>query len=231
MITLIYAYYDNPTMLAEQFKVWKSYPKQIKDKISLIVVDDCSPKSPALDHWQDPGFPASLYRITVDIPWNWIAAKNLAAHKSESKWLLLTDMDHVVPADTLAECLRGHSQSKVYQFRRLDAPNMQEVPPHPNSWLITRDLFHRMGGYDERFSGHYGSDSDFKYRAMDVADIKVLPCPLIRFGRSLIPDSATTRYKRKQPEDKQAVKDIKRLRARDRNWRPLNLTFPWERLV
>jgi predicted glycosyltransferase involved in capsule biosynthesis len=36
---------------------------------------------------------------------------------------------------------------------------------HANSFMITRELFHRLGGYDERICGRYGGDDiDFNAR-------------------------------------------------------------------
>lgn len=117
---------------------------------------------------------------------------------------------------------------------------------HPNSWLMTRAMFDQMGGYDERFSGFYGSDSDFRERCKAVpfdynaqgvpinrADTKPakgvirLDVPLIRYPRESIPDASTTSYQRKAQEDAVNVPLIKAARAKIHHWRPLRLTIPY----
>jgi len=46
-ITLCLAYYENPTMLDVQIANIARLPGELREAVSLIVVDDCSPKHPA----------------------------------------------------------------------------------------------------------------------------------------------------------------------------------------
>jgi hypothetical protein len=59
--------------------------------------------------------------------------------------------------------------------------------------------------------------------------VVMLPFPLIRYPREVIPDASTTTYGRKEPQDGANVPRIRAERALVKDWRPLRVTFPWER--
>lgn len=226
-VTLVYPYYENPVFLSEQAKVWSAYPADLRDRTSVIVVDDGSPVSPAetaID-W-DPlkwSLTARLFRIEVDIRWNWLAARNIGAHHASNGWLLITDMDHVIPEDTLRGAIFGGlDDGTIYRFSRIGS----KTHPHPNSWLYTRAMFWKIGGYDEACSGYYGTDGDYRRRCAATAPIRILSEPLEL--REHEGDSSTTRYLRKQPEDA-AVKRM--IRARPSGWRPKVLSFPYHEVA
>ena len=200
-VTFIYPYYDNAQFLRQQVAWWHTYPADLKAHVSAIVVDDGSPEHPAADILTsaDLPFPVRAFRIEVDIRWNWLAARNIGAHHAEDGWLVLTDMDHVVPASTLASVVYGqHDARTVYAFSRIEHTG-QPVNPHSASFLMTRQMFWKIGGYDERMSGYYGSDGYYRRRMATVAPIKVLTDRLVRHEYQ--GDSSTSRYLRKQPED------------------------------
>jgi hypothetical protein len=121
--------------------------------------------------------------------------------------------------------------AKVYRFSRVDAPHLTPYKPHPNTWFLTREMFDRIGGYDERFSGYYGTDGEFRDRVHATAKaIVMLPDVMIRYPREVIADASTTHYARKTPEDREGVKRVRALREQVEDWRPLRLTFPWSQL-
>lgn len=233
-LTLILPYYDNPGMLAEQQRIWSAYPADLKDALNVIVVDDGSPTTPARAVMGPTGLASfRLYRTLVDVRWNWLFCRNLGADKATTEWILLTDIDHVLPAETLRVILDSRfdfSPSCAYRFSRVDAPDLTPYKPHPNTWLMTRALYQRIGGYDERFSGYYGTDADFRERVQQHASAVVLRAePLIRYPRSVLADASTRadQYGRKELQDRQHVPRIRAERSLIQNWRPLNLTFPW----
>ena len=129
-------------------------------------------------------------------------------------------MDHVVtPACAHALVYGQHDPETIYRFSRREF-NGAPIHPHPNSFLITREMFWRVGGYDEALSGHYGTDGDWRRRCAATAPIRTLTDELIRYEHHS--DSSTTAYKRKQPEDAR-VKSI--IASRGANWRPRVLSF------
>lgn len=235
-LTLILPYYDNPQMFVRQQRTWAAYPEELRTHLRVIVVDDCSPRWRAGHHLVEPisnvrSF--QLYRTLVDVRWNWIFCRNLAVEKAVTDWVLMTDMDHLVPELTLRRVLEGELDPRVgYRFSRVDAPKLTPYKPHPNTWCLTKALFDRVGGYDETFSGWYGTDGDFRRRLELVAKkIRVLPEVMIRVPREVIPDASTTTYTRKEKRDKLNVRRILAEREGVQNWRPKRLSFPYERLV
>jgi hypothetical protein len=237
VITLIMPYYINQGMLVEHIRTWAKFSAEVRDHMRVIVVDDGSPKDPAMDALLEcnareiNSVPLQVYRIGVDIRWNQDAARNIGARHAETSWLLLTDIDHMVPERTWKKLISAALDPNLtYQFARVSAPKMEPYKPHPNSWLMTKALYERIGGYDERFAGYYGTDGDFRDRQRRESGEPVrLKEPIIRVPRSHIPDASTTTYLRKQPEDK-SIRSIKEARDAEKNYTTMRYRFPYERL-
>lgn len=224
-VQFIYPYYENPYFLRRQIELWAMYTKALRDLVSVIVVDDGSPKAPAAGVLRElRHLPVSLrlFRIDVDVRWNWLAARNIGLHHANEGWCVLTDMDHVI-TENVATSLVGfeHDDQVIYRFSRREHTGMQ-IHPHPNSMFMTKGMFWRVGGYDEALSGHYGTDGDWRRRCAKAARVLTLNESLVRY--EFDGDSSTTTYKRKQPEDagKKAI-----IARRGKNWRPKTLSFPY----
>lgn len=234
-LTLIMPYYDNPSMLLEQQRQWGKYPPELRARLHVIVVDDGSPRWPALPvvySIEQLGLASfQLYRTGVDVRWNWLFCRNLAVSKATTDWVLMTDIDHVMPGKTLAAVLDGVlHESMAYRFSRVDAPNKTPYKPHPNTWMMTRALFDKIGGYDERFSGYYGTDGEFRRRVEErSAGIVILPQVMVRYPREVLADASTTTYGRKEKQDRENVRRIVLERQEIKGWQPLRVTFPYER--
>lgn len=244
-LTFAMPYYKNPGMLAHQYGVWSSYPDALKAQIEIVLVDDGSPV-PALDVPRPAGLPPlRIFRVVEDIPWHQHGARNLAAHAAVAPWLLLTDMDHVVPADSLAALLgriAAAGPETIFTFHRLDAPRLTptlnergEWKPHVNTYALTRDLFWRVGGYDEDAKG-YGTDNYFRRRLLDGRAVTHLSdVPVIRVPREVIPDASTCepgvdprelRNRGRIPLTRQVMAD-----KMARRLPPRVLDFPWEQVL
>jgi hypothetical protein len=221
-VTIVLPFYENSEFLAVQVSGWQRWPADLRAHVEAVIVDDGSPE-PAADvlRYLVPPFPWRLFRIREDRRWNWLAARNRGAHEAADGWLLMTDMDHVVPEATMAAVVMGaHDPAVIYGFRRRESSGAR-LQPHPNSWLLTRARFWSVGGYDETLSGYYGTDGDWRRRCARVARLQILSDELIRHEYD--GDSSTRRYRRKQPEDA-AVKRLIAARAPD--WQPKTLSFP-----
>jgi hypothetical protein len=193
-ITIVFAYYDNPSMLEFQWQQIARYPKALRDLIEVIVVDDASPITPAASVVRPKSLPEHrIYRIAKDIPWNQDAARNIGAHEAISPWLLLTDIDHVVPAETLKGLLNLDKDPTVlYTLGRTKFFSDDVREPHPNSYVMTRDMYWAIGGHDEDYAGIYGKDYLFRQRALKKTREAHLPdLRLARVGTSNIPDAGT----------------------------------------
>jgi hypothetical protein len=221
------AYYDNPEMLQIHFDKICSMSAKTRDMLHVVIVDDASPRWPAQPRKLN-GVPLQIYRVTKDVRWNQDAARNIGVRHSETEWVMLTDMDHLVTEETWESLYtRDWDKSVAYTFRRVSAPAMEPYKYHPNSWFMSRTLYDKIGGYDERFAGYYGTDADFRERLTAAAEIKQLKQALIRYPRTLVPDASTTTYLRKQPDDRVM---ISRIKAKRGDAPPLRGQFAYEQV-
>lgn len=234
--TLVMPYYCNGSMLIEHTRCWRDLPQEIAARLHVVIVDDGSPSNTASEALRDTKLPAlasfQLWRMLRDIPWNQDACRNLGVRYAPADWLLLTDMDHIVPAPTWYALMCGKLDKRtVYRFGRVSAPRMEPYKPHPNSWALTKRTYWECGGYDERLCGNYGTDGDFLVRVRSRRTIEELGEVLIRVPREVIPDASTTTLERKRPEQKDNIRRILAQRAGDPNWQPLHFSCPHERVL
>ena len=229
--TLIMAYYRNPTMMERHYKLWTNLDSTIKEALKVIIVDDGSPEGQRTP-LPPAGFdiPVSIYRMLVDIRWNQDACRNLGVAKAETPWVLLTDMDHLVTEKLLQRLMFSTCDPRIaYRFSRVSAPGLEPYKLHPNSWFMTRKLYDRIGGYDERFAGWYGTDGDFRDRLTEKSGIVQIKEYLIRVPREVVPDASTTVYERKTEIDGENIKRIKK--ERGPKFKPLRQNFPYEQVL
>ena len=251
IITLVLPYYDNPKMFQHQQQCWNEWPPHLFSFFEVVVVDDCSPNHPAAD-WvlADRRFNFGLYRIEKNVRWNWIAAKNVGAHEAKGSWLFLTDMDHRLTSEVFEKLLSFVLQRKTvlklnaattvtlnlnnmayYTFDRVDAPDLTPYKNHPNTYFMSRKLFWKLGGYDEEFSGYYGTDGYYRKRLDRVAEggFHLEGLATVRYPREVIADASTTEFERKTEYDKSKKKKMKAKLEQNRPMRAL--TFPWTKLI
>lgn len=228
-VTVVYPYYDNADFFRRQLRGWAELPKDLRDHLSFVVVDDGSPRYPLRETVSEElarQIRLRAFRIKVDVRWNWLAARNIGMyHGAESGFRVMTDMDHVITEDVFRGLIFGvHDPNIIYRFSRREHTG-KSIHPHPNSWFMTRAMFWKIGGYDEACSGFYGTDGDYRRRCVVAAPIQIMREELVRY--EYVGDSSTTTYKRKQPEDKRG-REI--MRARTRDWKPRTLSFPYEEI-
>ena len=202
MLTLIYAYYDNPDMLKLHIDTWRAYPDKIKKRMNIILVDDCSPRSPAIHFLPllvGLGIPTRIYRVLEDIPWNLDGARNLGMKETETEWNLITDMDRLLPVDAAAAALEmTKERGKVYRPDQVWAGENRSLGrPHPNSFIIHRSDYWQVGGYDEDFQGSYGTDGNFRKNLRAVAVEVYTTMPYLLCCEDLVKDSITQTLPRK----------------------------------
>ncbi len=149
----------------------------------LILIDDGSVPSLRPNCDSVPKTFHFVYHATGDRrPWTQPKARNIGAALAGAPKLLFFDIDHILTQEIIALGLRytgdklhwvrrpailderGHAVTDREVLREYglsdDAPSI-----HGNSFLIRKELFQRLGGYDERFCGTYGGDDvDFNAR-------------------------------------------------------------------
>lgn len=235
-LQLIYPYYDNPGMLEVQLKNWTDMPWQFKHRFRVILVDDGSPNTPAAEVIKgETSFELELYRIGVNIPWNQNGAHNLGMHVAQDGWCLSTDIDHVVVPSQMNRLLDLEVEdSCYYTFARRQVRDVNTVgfKRHPNSWLLTRAMFWESGGYDEDFSGYYGSDCTFRAALTQVGKrIDLEDIFLVVYDEQDLPDANTREFGRKDSEY-YSVKHPHLRAKRKKTTKAVNpLRFPWERVL
>lgn len=236
-LSLVMPYYRNPGMLAHQYAVWADYPAPVKTQIEIVLVDDGSP-DPAMDVPRPAGLPSlRIFRVLEDRLWHQHGARNLGAHQAAGPWLLMTDMDHVVPAESLAQLLSivTAARDSFFTFHRLDAPDLTpkllhgQPHPHQNTFAVRKTRYWAAGGYDEDLCGFYGTDGYFLQRLVRGAEITHLTdVPVVRYSRDVIPDASTRadREAGRRRGERQAV-----LSRRQQGAPTPVLQFPWARVL
>lgn len=252
MITLIIPYYRNQKMLELQLKTWCAYSLQALRHFKFFIVDDGSPEpaEPIVKTFARE-LPVSLYRISVDIPWNRGGARNLGSQEANTKWIMHTDIDHLLPPEsaekltwlTSYEGAHRLKETMFYRFRRYrfgradetrkkDAisPDTEygEIKPHGDSYLCTKELYWRAGGYDEDYSGCLGGGSPFLQQLESIAKAHVLNnVELQVYTRSACPDASDTTLNR----DTSEYVRRKAHKIRTGNTRATNpIRFPWSQV-
>ena len=239
--TLIVPFYRNAGMLVEQIRHWELYPAAV----ALILVDDGSPES-AEDIIRQAASPGlieriALYRIEVDIPWNRGGARNLGTQQAQTDWIVHVDIDHVLPVESVAALLDSDfDPCRWYRFERYrkgradDTRRKDKIPadqefgkihPHIDSYLCTRDLYWRAGGYNEDFSGCLGGGSPFLAELERAGGApKMAPAALHVYTRDVVPDASDHTLSRDRVEfSRRKVALRGRLRGHD------PIRFPWTR--
>jgi glycosyltransferase involved in cell wall biosynthesis len=238
--SLIVPFYRNGRMLEEQVRVWEQYPS-----IPIILVDDGSPedaRSIVMAHASEQlRERLSLYRITVDIPWNRGGARNLGTAQATTDWVVHIDIDHVLPAECAARLLGFKANpTKWYRFERYrngkadetrrkdkipEGVEFGKIHPHIDSYLCTREMYCNAGGYNEDFSGCLGGGSPFLALLEAEAKPEMLPpdVSLQVYTRSTVKDASDWALSRDRGEfSRRKAKMKKPYRGKN------PLRFPWE---
>lgn len=211
--SIVMPYYDNYSMLQRHVEEWLKWSEYTTNRLKVVVVDDGSPDHPAIEAIEDMGFNLDdwnvefeLYRILKDVPWNQDGARNLGMRECGTQFALMTDMDHLLPACHAEKMLRfleePLQEGTYFMPRQWVHTTHQEIPAHPNTFLFRVSDFWEMGGYDEDFAGHYGSDGNFRKcaKGSGLMEVQTHDFGLIVFRREDIEDANTHRYGRKDSE-------------------------------
>ena len=202
--SVIVSYYCNPEELTRQLVLWSHLNAKWLAKTEFIVVDDGSPTFPltpalleSLVKDLDICFSLRAYRLTKDVGFNNLGARNLGAFVALGSHLVFIDMDCLIlPYSGMADPLFleiQHSLSKqnptILYFSRYVLPqkgNLSvaqlrqaikgarrfKVSVSPNSFAMLRCHFWSVGGFNEDLSGTYGTDYEFKTRTARYGFVK-----------------------------------------------------------
>jgi hypothetical protein len=147
-LTILYTYFGQKERI-------EGILREKHSKCRVIIVDDCHPDA------LQPVKGIDVYRIDTDIKWNQPGAKNLGFQEAKG-WVVCADIDHLVTKENVNDILKlKKEKGTIYYLGREDN----------NSWnvfLMHKDDFEKIGGYDEDFSGNYGYDDiEFLFRCQE----------------------------------------------------------------
>lgn len=165
-LTIIMAYYNQPDMLAEWFRVFGNYGALLS-KISLRIVDDGSQEHPLqLPKDLGPFKSVRTFRILEDDGWNEMVARNIAMKHSDG-WVFMTDPDYLLSPPEAGKLMgRPLRRGNVYHLRARLRSKLNPLPGTGNMRVIHTDDFWQVGGYDEDFAGAYGFSDTLLFKCL-----------------------------------------------------------------
>jgi hypothetical protein len=159
-ITHFYCNQQNISAVFSLLEKYADYPADILDHVHFVIVDDGSPityETPHLD------LNITWLKICDDIPWNQSGARNLGALYAKSDNIIMLDLDHELPAETMRQLEKRPSCGKrLYKMYRESPDGSRVYSGHSNLFFMSRGRFFELSGYDEEFAGHYGAE-DFRF--------------------------------------------------------------------
>lgn len=176
-LTIYFPFYNQCEMLKKQLDNFIKYPKDILNRIYIIIVDDGSQNEKAYDIINNKKYldklNIKLLRINIDIPWNQPEANNFAFNETNTEYILRLDIDHYITIDNIKKILNFNPQKQYYyRFKRIK--NKKLINPNPNIYLILKSNLDKVNGYNEYFSGNYGDDIEFLPRLNKVVKAKII---------------------------------------------------------
>lgn len=129
-LTIALLYYANPAMLLHQLETFSNYSKHIKEKITILIIDDGSPAGlRATDYFHpstygrngideddndDTPLRIRVARIATEKAWNIGGARNLAFFLADTTRALLLDLDIQIPEESIQDALSWPTKNKTH---------------------------------------------------------------------------------------------------------------------
>lgn len=159
MISVIIPVYHNENALLHTLLGVRKI-KQISEII--LVFDGYKPPSPFDDSIYNAYKGMKIIANYPDIKWGCSRAKNIGAINAGREWFFFLDVDHRPVPEWLAKNIQKLSRAAVNICQR-DYRGQTQYPVQ--TIIVHRDLFFKVGGFDERFDGHYGyEDKHFNHK-------------------------------------------------------------------
>lgn len=165
----------------------------------MFITDDGSQLYPAMSVISDEHkslLNISLWKIDIDIKWNQPEANNLAFREIKTDCVIRSDIDHYFNELDFEkilnkiECNQLDLKSNLYKPQRY--VKEKKIHLHPNVYIISKNKYWDINGYNEYFSGNYGYDDvEFMRRADKMLNKVVLTDTKLQS----IPDGGTDMHR------------------------------------
>lgn len=172
--TIAMLYFAKPSYLFKQLETFASYPVDIQQSMTLLIIDDGSPAGLRVSDYLNVSTYSAPFRIRLatvvtERNWNIGGARNLAFYLSDTPKTLLLDLDILIRPKVIQEALtwplldKATGKQLAHRFNRHRPDGSERV--HPAICVIGTDAYWENGGCDEDFVGNYGfTDVHFWYR-------------------------------------------------------------------
>lgn len=251
MISLNVTYYNEPTWL----KWWYDLYHRMNDQginFYLNVCDDGSQKEPATAFFEKhaPQPYMRLFRVTEDIGFNSHGARNLLMKTTKTDWNLLSDIDRRYPDETISgfarkgdKILKQGVYYSLYEIVKV-SPDRYSV----NDYIVHKDDFWKVGGYDEEYVNIHFGDRDFLEGLRHVARRSKVSNWKVKYARGArnvewsddvaitqYPDDSTLIHPNNRwtnPEYRKSIRAMIRERYKTEEGRlsKKTINFPWEQV-
>ena len=229
LITVNLSFYNQNDVLVKHVLGWKSWSKELKEKFSFCIIDDCS-KTKAVDVLSEidlSDLNLSIYRVQEDLVCNIAGVRNLSAQECKTQWMVILDMDTLISEELASSMIQLCKAPKgsCFKFNRRVPSNPyhpKNGQPHPAVCLLQLEDYCDVGGCEEDLVGHYGqTDPIFWYRASNVLTVHFrsdMYLDYIPEGEAVI--NRDTSHNQKLFEEKR----------RTHNWSTDFVRFKWEKM-
>lgn len=159
-ISVVIAVYNSHEIVRRQLLHFK----KLNLPIEVIIVDDNS----------SPPIEGATLRTDNKMAWTQGLARNLGAKHAKGQYLFFTDIDHILSRGALTDALGFHGNKMIFrrQVAILDENGVITQDPqvlkewgyekdtldasvHGNTYLIRKDIFEDLGGYDKGIVGYH----------------------------------------------------------------------------
>lgn len=130
----------------------------------MIIVDDGSRKENCISKFVKPSNKIKTYRVCSDLGFNSHGCRNLIVNQSSNDWIALIDIDRrfhdpEYTFKSLSQKKLKHNVRYVFMTHKKDIGLY--VHRSVNDFLINRNHFLSVGGYDEEIVGQRWGDREF----------------------------------------------------------------------
>ena len=241
-LSFVMAVYGQPLMLEKWFETIRRYDDEVLDSLELVIVDDHGDPPAKIPKDIQAMLRCRLYRVTEQIEWNQMGARNLGVSEATGPWVLMMDPDMVVEPPVAKRLLDRLLKMPLGALVKLLLRYTNDVldSSSPNVYLIRKADFERVGGYDEDYAGHKGwSDVQFLHTLEGLKMKFVKPGDLwVRYHRPRDVADATVNTLNRSVRHNRGVHIMKMGLAKSLGWakwaaknRAKNIRFQWERVV